>query len=111
MLKHDWSVCEPKRHDLLLEVTDRGLEGSLPLVTAADPDEMISIAKVELGKDLCPLELGKGTIKQQEQVFVTGCDIVEAAVVDAVVFQTKKNPAPTGEHDGTISPEASNLLI
>lgn len=38
-------VCETKLHDLVLEVTDGGLEGSLLLIAVADPDNMIGVAK------------------------------------------------------------------
>lgn len=83
VLKCGRGVHEAEGHDETLEVSISSAEGSLPLVTLFDADEVVSTAKVELGEDFCVLQAVEGLGNEREGVSVLDGDFVEAAIVDA----------------------------
>ena len=50
ILEYYWSVNQPKRYYLILEVTVSGPESSLLLISFANSHLMVSIGEIKLGK-------------------------------------------------------------
>lgn len=57
-------VSETKRHYPALKMSNRGLEGGLPLIAAADPDKMVRIPEVEFNEDPGLLLRGKSGVEE-----------------------------------------------
>ncbi len=53
-------VGKAERHDQIFKMPSRGVKGGLPFVPLPNPNQVISIAEVQLRKDGCPLQEHEG---------------------------------------------------
>ena len=86
-------------------MSQRCVEGRLPLIPLLDSDQVIGIAKIQLGKHGGFVERLECRVNEGERVFVLDGYIVQAPVVNAwpeylVFLENKEKTCPTGEEDG-----------
>ena len=60
-----------------------GVEPGFPFISLSNADQMISITKIECGKDFSLLKLIKYRCLEWKGVLVLNCDVVQWAVIDA----------------------------
>lgn len=65
------SISETEKHYPVFKLSDRGLEGSLPFIAAADPDQVIGVTEVELREEPGLRQGSKRSVQQQQRVLVT----------------------------------------
>lgn len=69
-------VSETKGHNTVLEVTNRGVEGSFPLIPLPDSHQMVGVVEIELGKHSGSMQGLKSRTQEGEGVFVLDSYVV-----------------------------------
>lgn len=92
-------------------MTEGSIECCLTFIPLANMDQVVSATEVELGKG--PLKGSESNVEQRQRVSVADGARVQTLIIDtcaqrSVLLLTKKNPAPTGEEEGWIIPDAKD---
>lgn len=93
------ALVKTKGHHQLYKMSSRGVEGSLPLITNPDLNQMVGIMEVELGKDGQLLQQLKCGGDERKGVAVLYGNIIEAPGVNAgpqslILLLHQKEPHP-----------------
>lgn len=81
-MEHRRGVDEAERHDHVLEVAERGLEGCLPLIPITDMDQVVGVSEIQLGVNTACWSDVKAASKRQG-IPVTDSYVIETTVVNA----------------------------
>lgn len=84
-LKYRWGICQPKRDQLILEMTKVGVKHHLPLVALPNADKMVAVMKAHFGQDP-HMKWCEGGINQRWRVFIFHSDVIEASVTTVGVM-------------------------
>lgn len=104
VLQYSRGVGKAERHDKILEVSQRGAEGSFPFVPFVDSDEVISVTEVQFGQKGVKAELisGRGYVFLMVMSLRPRMSMQGRRVPS--FLSSKKNPAPTGDGDDQMMP-------
>lgn len=110
------AIGKAKRHDLVLKMSKRGVKSHLPLVSLSYAEQVVSISEVQLGKDLTSYRGSKeGSMRGRGDLSFIVMSFSPQKSMQGhskeSFFLTKINPAPTGEEDGRMNPEARESLM
>lgn len=82
-LEYGWCIYQAIRHYETFVMAGRGHERRLPLISLADPDQVIGAAEIQLGEDPGVSKMLEGGWDEWKGVTVFDCDLVESTVVYA----------------------------
>jgi len=100
VLEGGGSVGEAEGHDGVFEVAVTTAEGSFPLVSRSDPNEVVCSTKIKFGEEFCLGESIEGFGDEGEGVAILEGDLVESSVVDA---KAERSVLLFDEKDGSSS--------
>src|SRR6266699_5564758 len=80
-LERGRGIAQPKRHNQVLEKTVFCPESSLPLVALGNPNEVVTVAQIQLREDLCFGHLLSQFCHQRQGSSILHREFVETAEV------------------------------
>ena len=81
LLDHGRGIHESKEHDCEFQEPFMGYKGGFPLVSIFDSDIVVSLVDIELGKNLCSLELINKVRDEEKGVGVPNGIFIQVAIV------------------------------
>jgi len=69
---------------------------------------MVCFTEIKFDEDGGSLDGFEDGQDEWQRIFVLDGDLIQALIVNAIFFSTKKNTAPTGEEDGLTIPTAKD---
>lgn len=80
-LKYGRNIKNTKKYDLILKVAVLGSRNGFLFITFLNPDLIISVDEVQLGKSPYPAKLIKNFSNEWEQILVLYHEIIQASII------------------------------